>query len=143
MQLFVAHKNEEKSNTRYFTAAKPNKTELDLFSAFYFKLNDTEIKLYDVEVFDNHIQCHIDICPNGKKWRTITTNNKKQTLSFKSLENMSEENQLHLYSSKGVDYTLLSFAEIKDIHFVNKFKINNSGNMTRAERDIINKIIQN
>jgi hypothetical protein len=143
MQLFVAHKNEEKSNTRYFTAAKPNRHDVNLFSAFYFKINETEFKIYDIEVFEDHVKCHIDICPCGKKWRTITSSLKKQTLSFKSLENINEENQLHLYSSKGIDYTLLSFSELKDIHLINNFSKTNSGNFTKAEKEIISALIDN
>lgn len=140
MQLYVAHKNEEKSNSRVFTQTKPNIKDIDFFGAFNFFLNETEFKFYDIEVFENHILCHIDLKPFNRNWKTITTKNKKQTLSFKSLENMHEDNYWHLYTKKGIDYNLISYAELNNKTLISKYKNENKKVMTDYEKEFISAL---
>lgn len=136
MLLYVGHKNELGETNRHFSPEKPDLQNIRLFENFYFWLGTTEIKYYDVEVKDDHIQCHIDVLEDGT-WKTITKENEKRKYSFNGLQKLTEESHLAFYKSRGISYTLLMYANIKNAQMIRKYKEDNKGNISKLEAELI------
>lgn len=140
MLLYVAHKDESGSNSRYFSPERPTTQNLDLFGNFYFKIENTELKFYDVEKKEDYIECHIDVLHDGN-WKTITTKNSKHKYSIKNLQKLTEDSHINFFKSKGISYILIAYAEIKNKLMIERYKEENKGNMTKYERELISRFI--
>lgn len=139
MQLFVGLEKGG-SYSRFFVNEKISKDNLILFDNFNFYINNTEFKYYDIETFDEYVLCNIDLKPLNDKWRTIT-DAKKQKLSYKSLENIKEDNQLHLYKVKGIDYMLSGLKLYKNKILIENYNRENKGLMTESEIKLIETLL--
>ncbi|WP_350613313.1 hypothetical protein [Pseudomonas sp. HY7a-MNA-CIBAN-0227] len=138
MQLYVAHKDEQGNTTRYFSTERPTLQNIRLFENFYFWLESTQLKYYDVEVKEDHIQCHIDVLED-ETWKTITKPDEKRKYSFNGLQKLTQDAHITFYKSKGISYSLLMYLNIKNKEMIkNHFKVN-SDNISKAEAEIMSQ----
>lgn len=135
MQLYVAHKDEAGSSSRHFAMERPDLQNIDLFSNFYFWLDNVEVKYYDLEKREDYIECHIDVMVDGT-WKTITTKNNKRKYALKNLSKLTSDSHITWHKTKGIAYLLISYAELNNAMMISKFASENKNNLSRTEEEL-------